>query len=140
MHKNLDEKLVQTFPFLYIDRHKSIKESNMGWGFECGDGWYDILYQLSTKLEPLIAKMSHHSKIDCPLPRAIQVKEKFGTLRFYLNHATDKMYNIVLNAEKKSAFVCEQCGNSGKIRDGSWLRTLCDKCCIIFDINYGVDL
>jgi len=54
MKKELDDKLVNTFPMLYKDRNASKQETAMCWGFTCGDGWFDIIWELSSKLEPLI--------------------------------------------------------------------------------------
>lgn len=56
MRKELDEKLCKGFPNLYKDRNASIMSSCMPWGLDCNDGWYDLIYDLSSKLEPLIVK------------------------------------------------------------------------------------
>lgn len=61
-------------------------------------------------------------------PAASQVKEKFGTLRFYLTSGTDEMYDLIHEAEAKSATTCEDCGTPGKRRGGGWILTLCDQC------------
>lgn len=61
-------------------------------------------------------------------PKAVQVKEKFGRLRFYMNSKTKEMSELIMKAEDLSSATCEVCGNPGKERDGSWIRTLCDKC------------
>ena len=58
---------------------------------------------------------------------ATQVKEKFGTLRFYYNGGDDFIDGVVSFAEGMSSEVCEYCGNKGKTRHGGWVRTLCDK-------------
>ena len=63
-----------------------------------------------------------------PHPRASQVKEKFGGLRVYLTHGTDKMYQLIHEAEKKSEVTCEECGQSGEIRTTGWWVCLCDEC------------
>jgi hypothetical protein len=63
-----------------------------------------------------------------PHPRASQIKEKFGGLRFYMTHATDKMYDLINEAERKSYTTCEVCGAPGEERGGGWIRTLCDEC------------
>lgn len=56
------------------------------------------------------------------------VKEKFGTLRFYIGIAPDWYQDLVHYYEKKSATICEECGDTGKLRtDLSWMQTLCDK-------------
>lgn len=59
--------------------------------------------------------------------RVAQVKEKFGTLRFYVGGTTDEQYAAIRAAEKKSAVICEECGAPGKLRSGSWLKTYCDE-------------
>lgn len=62
-------------------------------------------------------------------PRASQVKEKYGTLRFYMDYSTKEMQNFIRETEDKSKVTCEQCGKLGKLRTSSyWLQTLCDKC------------
>jgi ribosomal protein L37AE/L43A len=61
-------------------------------------------------------------------PRASQLKEKYGTLRFYMTSGTKEMFDICNEAERKSAYVCEFCGAPGKLRRGGWLLTLCNAC------------
>jgi hypothetical protein len=56
-----------------------------------------------------------------------QIKEKFGTLRFYIDDATDAQYEIIRKYENISGETCEVCGNPGVIRGGSWLKCLCDE-------------
>ena len=67
-------------------------------------------------------------KYDPSIPRASQVKEKYGELCFYMTSATDEMFKLIDQAERESKTICEDCGQPGKLRKGSWLRTLCDKC------------
>lgn len=58
-------------------------------------------------------------------PVATQVKEKYGTLRFYVSGATDEQYAYIQFAEGMSAHVCEVCGNRGKRSGGYWVSTRC---------------
>ena len=164
MREELDKKLVETYPELYANRHGDMKETLMCWGFDCGDGWYQIIDSLSCALT-----MSHRSakerleywtnnlgkemwkgrvgtqedideaqkKFDethCPV--AMQVKEKYGTLRFYVNGATDAQYNYIDFAELMSGRTCEECGKPGQTYYMGWHRTLCDEHA---DENYGED-
>ena len=69
-------------------------------------------------------------------PRASQVKEKFGTLSFYLTSGTDTMYEIADAAERKSAKTCEACGKPGKLRGRGWLYTRCIPCWKKQQANY----
>lgn len=61
-------------------------------------------------------------------PRASQVKEKYGTLRFYLTSGTEEMYAITDKAESRSETTCEICGKAGKRRGDFWLSTRCSPC------------
>ena len=58
---------------------------------------------------------------------AVQIKEKFGTLRFYYNGGDETIQGMVRMAESMSAVTCETCGSPGKLRRGGWLQTLCDR-------------
>lgn len=64
-----------------------------------------------------------------PIPQveAVQVKEKFGTLRFYYEGGDEYIRGLVTMAEAMSAYTCEVCGAPGEARGGGWIRTLCDK-------------
>jgi hypothetical protein len=62
----------------------------------------------------------------CPQVVASQVKEKFGTLRFYYYGGDDVVSGIERMAESMSAVMCEECGSPGKPRSGGWIQTLCD--------------
>jgi hypothetical protein len=111
------------------------------WGkwVSCDSGWDWILDDLDRKL----------SYLD-PEYQLNQVKEKFGTLRFYYQAQAAKdvvselMDDAVRTAEHYSAYTCEICGgcsvygsaSKGIVFDstaglkvsGGWFRTLCDSC------------
>jgi hypothetical protein len=56
-----------------------------------------------------------------------QVKEKFGTLRFYYTGGDDYISGMVRMAESMSGVTCEECGAPGEQNDGGWIRTLCEE-------------
>ena len=59
----------------------------------------------------------------------IQVKEKFGGLRFYTDGTTAEFLTLVDAAEEESYKICEQCGEPGSIdKNRYWLKTLCHSC------------
>jgi hypothetical protein len=61
--------------------------------------------------------------------RVIQVKEKFGTLRFYTSGDPQWYQDLISYYEGRSAETCERCGADGKVRsDRYWILTLCDDC------------
>jgi hypothetical protein len=99
--------------------------------FECGDGWNKLIYDCTKE----IAKIDKNKII-----RVVQIKEKFGSLRYYYqeqNHPNhilsnkdyDKINGIIFKYEKISAKTCEMCGRKGKIKSvNGWLACLCPKC------------
>lgn len=93
-------------------------------GFECGDGWADLLVELCDKIQ---ARLNILDKDVAKEIVALQVKEKYGTLRFYLSHYDELMELCIQEAEKKSACTCEQCGKPGKIRGNYWYYVACDE-------------
>jgi hypothetical protein len=63
------------------------------------------------------------------------VKEKFGGLRIYLDYVgadaeiTNKIQDLIDDAEEASYGVCSECSAPGELRDDlSWILTLCDSC------------
>lgn len=83
------------------------------------DGWVQILAELNADLADLD-----------PGYGLIQVKVKFGGLRFYFTtekrSETERMMrNLVSAAERSASRTCETCGKPGVARQGFW--TLCDE-------------
>lgn len=98
---------------------------------ECGKGWQRLYTPL---LE--VCKLTG--------VEVLQVKEKFGTLRFYTGKAPAWLDDLITLAEAQSAHVCEICGAEAifpykdteahargktvKMRTKGWWKTLCDPC------------
>jgi hypothetical protein len=122
------ERLASTYPNLYTDMHGDPRVTCMAFGIAVRRGWWPIIEELSAKLEAIITEWKETYTDDEYYPRAAQVKEKFGTLRFYMTHHIDGFDGPIREAEGKSAVTCEKCGVPGKLRDTGWLFTLCDEC------------
>ena len=121
------KKIVKKCPNLYRDIHerKGPRESLMCFGFECGSGWDKLIGRLSKKLEKMIKRFPKKERGQF---RVIQVKEKYGTLNFYICCGTEKMYKVIEEAEDESSKICEFCGRKGELREhGYWFTTLCDR-------------
>ena len=132
MRDELDSSLVAKYPKMFQNRYKSMQETAMCWGFECGDGWYKIIDSLCANIQSHIdwkqeQKEKYNRGDGCPQVVVDQVKEKFGGLRFYYHGGDDTVDGMVRMAESWAACTCETCGESGTIRGGGWIRTLCDK-------------
>jgi hypothetical protein len=68
------------------------------------------------------------------LPKVVQIKEKFGTLRFYIDNGNETSFAITSYAEHMSETTCEKCGNVGRTYTIGWHKTLCKEHAIQ---NYG---
>ena len=177
MKQELDKSLCEKYPKMMVNRNKNMQETCMCWGFECGDGWFNILNQLMSQIQHHIdwkekqragaikynemAAQAKAGNFDLfeetmkalpndeykekrlaeivagdfrPVPESIpqvtldQVKEKFGTLRFYYQGGDDYISGMVSLAESMTAVTCENCGNPGSCRGGGWVHTYCTPC------------
>ena len=175
MKQELDKLLCEKYPKMMVNRHKNMQETCMCWGFECGDGWLNILNQLMGNIQHHIdwkdkqreyarkynemATQAKAGNFDLfeetmkdsidpaykekrlaeivagdfrQVPDAIpqvtldQVKEKFGTLRFYYTGGDEYISGMVTMAEAMSGVTCEECGDPGERRGGGWIYTACD--------------
>lgn len=93
----------------------------------CGTGWDVMLNRLF--------KLMHSSRGKMTEPEderfsAMQVKEKFGTLRVYLaGKCPQEVDGMISMAEAMSGAICEQCGEPGSMtKHGLWLMTRCTSC------------
>ena len=94
----------------------------MRWGFACGNGWYPILWELFTAIERELGPEPGDFLV-------VQVKEKFGRLRVYVEPSCPAVEELIRAAKEKARRTCERCGQPGVLReDRSWWRTLCEGC------------
>jgi hypothetical protein len=177
MKEELDKLLCEKYPKMMVNRTKPMMETCMCWGFECGDGWFNILDQLMGNIQHHIdwKEKQRHSAIDYnkmakaakegnfdlfekaneyiqdkehkqkrlaetiagdfrSVPDSIpqvtldQVKEKFGTLRFYYSGGDDEISGMVRMAESMSGVMCEECSAPAKTHGPGWIRTICEPC------------
>lgn len=123
MKLELDERLCREFPLLYIDRSESEMKTCMHRGFECGDGWFNLLYDMSMKLEAHLKEMPASERF-----KAVQVKEKFGSLSVCLSGYDEVTEKIIREAEVVANRTCEKCGNPGVPMEARWDHVFCNAC------------
>lgn len=105
-----------------------------GIAFECNVGWYNIIHDLSIKIENILKNYAENHKVvegeenEKIEMYAVQVKEKYGTLRFYMTFETKEITDLIEDAEALSSQTCDNCGSFGKMRDKGWLEVKCDDC------------
>lgn len=98
--------------------------------FECDEGWYDLLSDLCSKIQ------SYCDEGKCEQVKALQVKEKFATLRFYHSGGDDCVYKLIDEAEAKSAETCEITGGHGILhRRGYYYKTLCKETGVLMEFK-----
>ena len=134
MKQELDKLLCERYPKMLVNRHAPETETAMCWGFSCGDGWFNILDQLMGNIQHHIDwnnqnfEKGYKQYKQVPQVTLDQVKEKFGTLRFYYTGGDDYIHGMVTMAESMTAITCEGCGNPGKQGGRGWIRTECRPC------------
>lgn len=104
MDKPLDDDLCARWPGIFRDRHADSALSCMGRGFECGNGWFRLIDHGCALLQ------AQADRGGAPQPVAMQVKEKFGSLRFRLVEASPGTRTILDSVCALSAHICETCG------------------------------
>jgi hypothetical protein len=124
MREELDKQLCTKYPLIFAKRNGDMTETCMYWGFECGDGWYDLIDELCGTIQNYIDNNSSATRV-IPQLVAEQVKEKFGTLRFYTSGGDRLIDGMIWFAESMSGRICEVCGSPGKSSGSGWITTLC---------------
>ena len=127
MNKKLQAKLYTKYTKIFKQRKLSIQESAMPWGITTGDGWYWLLDMLCGQIQ---SYLGGNGRPKITQVEATQVKEKFGTLRFYYIGGDDKIDGMIWLAEYMSSSICEECGSTKNVkqRGTSYIKTLCEEC------------
>ena len=128
MSPEKEEHLVAICPELF-PKHPELTSIYL-FGFECGDGWFDLLKELIEQLKAILEDRKTRVDEDEDFPMTVsQVKEKYGMLRFYMSCSTDPVEEAIEAAERKSGKTCESCGELGSMRERNrWYMVRCDQC------------
>jgi hypothetical protein len=123
-------KLTSLAPIFLRGRTHSITTNLMPFGFECGPGWYNLLREVFDVAEKECHRLQKRGVHISNLPIAVQVKEKFGTLRLYADGTTDIIGEAIRLAEIASANTCESCGKQSQIdnQKRGWISNTCKAC------------
>lgn len=124
MSPELDKLLCEKYPKIFNLRYGDLSSTAITFGLECNDGWFDLIDTLCDQIQKHI---DHNANRDVPQFVVSQVKEKFGTLRFYGDGGDQMTDGMIWLAESLSGKLCETCGSPGKLRGKGWYYTACDK-------------
>lgn len=61
--------------------------------------------------------------------RITQIKEKYGSLRWYANFDTEKTSKIIDKYTRLSSRTCIKCGAPATLMTTGWISPYCDACC-----------
>lgn len=122
MKDELQKSLYERWPLIF-QNHKN-PSSALSWGICCGDGWFDLIDTLCAALQ---AETDLHG---APQAKALEVKEKFGCLRFAVGEVSERQREMCFCAESMSQGICEKCGDlasHGVMPNGGLIVTRCAK-------------
>lgn len=126
MSPELDAKLCDELPAIMAERRLGPMETAMCWGFEHGDGWYNLLHSAMRLVQ---SHIDVSKRIGVEIDQVVfeQVKEKFGMLTIYHRGGDEYTRGVLRMAEEASRHTCEECGDVGYANAKGWIRTLCDE-------------
>lgn len=104
----------------FRDRHGDQRETAMCRGLMCGPGWFDLI-------DVLASEITRHAEATGLDVVAVQVKEKFGELRCYLNGGDEYVNGLTWIAASMSKTICEECGAPGWMSESEsgWIKVRC---------------
>lgn len=124
MKKNAQRKIIEKYPKIFAQYELPPSQTAMCWGLECGEGWYGLIDALCADIQKYI-----DTSEDVPQIEATQVKQKFGTLRFYYSPYIKEIDKIIWKACEQSEFTCEKCGSTHNVSmTKGWVSPLCEEC------------
>jgi len=119
MDKRIEKYWAEKYPDLFKWWFKTPREMPMGRGFECGNGWFEIM-------DPLWAELDKFEGLEIH-----QCKQKFAGLTIYMNRPfgeLERAETLIGDAYTQSMKTCEMCGQPGKQKRGGYVVTLCEDC------------
>ena len=121
MKVELKQQLFEKYPRIFPGPEQP-GAAAIGRAITVGDGWFGLVDVLCEQLQ------GETDQNGAPQIVAIQVKEKYGELRFYVGSASERQEAMIEFAEALSARVCEACGAPGSLRSLSgWYAARCDE-------------
>jgi len=108
MNKQNTDTLYERFAHLYREREREtpLKNSKMRWGFQCEDGWYKIIYDMSKRIEKISNNTDHAVAI-------MEVsRNEDGTLKVDMRNCSPSVDILVTAAREQSRLTCEYCSYS----------------------------
>ena len=125
-----NKKLCKRYPFLAIRNWRT--DEPIGYEFtyldDMPDGWRKAFgTEMCEEIRQVLIKANYLNKY-----RVVQIKEKYGSLRWYDEGAPDSIYrelqNIINKYEEISERTCIWCGRPATKISLGWISPWCDNC------------
>lgn len=107
-------------PNLSLFPTATIVDGRFFWGFQCQDGWYDLLNNA------LSLASAWCDITNCKQVTVLEVKEKFGGLRIHYQGGDDYVKGVFNFAETMSVNICAICGTRVGNRRMHYHHPRCD--------------
>lgn len=122
MSPNYEQGLFGHWPG-WFRSHGQASRPLMGFGFECGDGWYRIVWDLFECFESFTPELENTGVAF----EVLRVKQKMGELRIAVSHTNEAIEAEIERARQRSVRTCEVCGGPGDLRvdHHGWWATRC---------------
>lgn len=129
MRTDLEATIFKRCPVIFRKKGDVDRVGPIYFGIECRDGWYKLILNLSVSIELIAKKMKIRGIPEDKLPQVNQIKQKFGSLRYYMKTTSPEINSLIERAMAESVKICERCGREGSLTsiDG-FVSTLCDDC------------
>jgi hypothetical protein len=117
MKHDLQGDLFDRYPKIFSERFDS--QSSRKLGIDVGDGWFDLIDTLCDRLQYSVDQLRE------PQPSALQVKAKWGELRFYIDSQSVYQKALIDLAQALSSKICDHCGKPCKQANASPYASRC---------------
>lgn len=112
MNEITKDSLNEQYPSIFTDTFR---------GFEIPDGWLALLAATCKQIQVHI-----DATPGVPQLEALQVKSKFGLMRFYRQGGDAYCDGVISMSEAVSRTLCELCGNKGtQLKTRGWIIVRC---------------
>ena len=108
------DEVIEDYDYTYTE----LDDMPYGWRVAFGEQMCEELQKALDMMDPEEAKKF----------RVVQIKEKYGSLRFYPNWVTDQIAEILYKYSVMSEHICISCGAPATKMSLGWICPWCDSC------------
>jgi hypothetical protein len=121
-----NQELISKYPFLRIRNAMTGKLAPMSYDQTYMD-WIPDGWRVAFG-DTFIKELSQALGDEAKDFRILDIKEKFGGLRFYTNGCNRKAYDVIHKYEQLSYLICITCGDKATKISKGWICPYCDVC------------